>query len=225
MRLVTAVAAAVTLAFGVSAQGTLIDSFDTYQSQTANQGNPNDSGEVSGAGILGSYREMAATWLSGPNDVQTTADAGGTGVFNFSLGADTDGRSTLTWNGSGSTGLGGYDLTDGGTQDRIRVALLFDDLPADCIISVVDTAGHMSNGDIRFPGGVFSSTYFDLLYSDFVPFNGPADFTDVDFIQMGLDPDYPATDIQIDFVETGVPGPAALFLFAMGGLLVTRRRR
>ena len=225
MRLVMAVAAAVTLAFGMSAQGTLIDSFDTYQTQTANSGNPSDSSEISGAGILGSYREMEALWTAGPNDVQTTADAGGSGVFNFSLGADTDGKAYLTWDGAGDAGLGGYDLTDGGTQDRIRVALLFDDLPADCRIAVLDTSGGFSYGDLRFPGGVFTETYFDVLYSDFLHLGSPADFTDIDLVTVAIQCDYPATDIQMDFVETAIPGPAALSLLGLGGLLVTRRRR
>ncbi len=219
-----------------SAQALIIDTFETPQSLMAASFMTSDSSSVVGADILGDERDAVVTWISGPVFAELDIVSGGGGLLSFSLGAKTMGSTSLTWDGNDSnasgddfTGLGGVDLTDGGTANAFEVDVLFDDLAVDVVITVLTDATKASAATIPLPGGITSSTDFSALFASFTPtIGGGADFTDVGMIRVEVAAALAATDVLIDSIRTvDIPEPSTMLLasFALVGLVAMRRRR
>ena len=220
------------LASATANAGILIDSFETTQSCTANMASPSDASALAGPGIIGGEREMFADWMMGANDVQEIANSSSDGLLSFSLGADTAGMGKLIWDGPDNStavfnplGLGGVDLTDGGVDDRLVVAVVFDDLPASLRFRVYSDAANYSQYYLMLPGGIFGAVSLEIPYAAFATVAGSgADFSNVGAIELGIFPDMEATDISIDSIETA-PTPGSLALAGVVGILGLKRRR
>jgi len=218
------------------AKAKLIDSFETGQSLAASSGTPVDSSTVDTAGtdIIGGERDTVVEWLAGDN--VTFNVNSGTARLNFSLDTDTNGTFLITWDGDDSdassddyTGLGGVDLTDGGASDRMRLDVLFDDLPVDLLVRVWTDADNASEVVYSLGGTITSSTFFDELFTSFTQVSGtsgPADFSNVGMIQLGFASVPTATDLTINSIHT-VPEPGSFALIGLGlaGVATFRRRR
>jgi len=199
------------------ASALVIDSFDDGASVSADGGTPIDSALTPAGSFLGTNRELDASWDSGANSVDSEIDAGGSSLLNISLDADTLGDVSVLWQN-----IGGADLTAGATLNAIALSIVFDDLPADITLIVTDGSSNAGSSTTTTPGGIFVPTTTAL---SFASFSGSVDFTDVETIQLIVDPLFPAADLQIDFIEsTFIPEPTTGLLLA-GGLIVLGARR
>ena len=217
------------------AHALLVDSFETSQSLMAASFMTTDSGSVIGPGIIGDERDAVVTWTSGPVFSELDVVSAGTGFLSFSLGANTMGSTALTWDGNDSsptddfTGLSGADLTDSNMSNAMRFDVVFDDLAVDINITVWTDASNASSAILSLPGGIVSSTDFDVFFASFTPILGTgADFANVGMIRVEIDAALAATDVLVDTINTVfVPEPASFFLVGIGfvGLLLTRRHR
>ncbi len=200
----------------------LIDSFDDAQSVSATSVSTPvidflaAPGSWIGSGI-GAGRRLKADHFGGANSVDLVSDAAGSGVLSYNTGADTTGFASARWGP-----LGGFDLTDGGVLDRLQLNVLFDDLPANATLVIEDGGGIVGGTVVALPGGIFSSTTFDLPYASVT--NG-VDVTDVVNMWLAISSPFPAADVQVDWVQSTTPEPATLSLLAFGGMALLRRRR
>jgi len=196
------------------AQPIVIDSFTTNQPSLALTFPPagtTASSSVSGAGILPAAGErdleinLTAGVIAG-NQMSATVSSG---LFSYSQDATISGNGKITWDGTdGSptvnpTGLGGIDLTAGGTQDALLLGAFFDDLPVNVTIEVFTDAGNASSLTLAMPGLIFASTNFVMPYSSFTPSLGAgATFSNVGAITLTLGSAVTAPDVVLDFLQT-----------------------
>jgi hypothetical protein len=224
--------------FASSAGAVIIDDFETAQTLLANSGTPSASSSVGpAAGIVGGHRDAEAAWTSGPNNVDLDIDTGTASALDLSLGSDTMGSAKLQWDGADgsisldATGLGAVDLTAGATLNALGIKVLFDDLPVNIQLFVYTNAGNWSSATLGLPGGIFSASSYTVPFASFTAGGGGgASFSSVGAIEMVIQPQFGATDLTLDFIEsTYVPEPSsvALSALALAGLMACawRRRR
>lgn len=180
--------------------------------------------------VLGGERDMAA---ASSLTVLGTVSVVGDGVLNFSNSPVTQGIVELSYDGAdGSSGLdldglGGIDLTDGGTLDAFAFTLFFADFEVDYLITVYDTNANSSGFQGTLPTGISGGGDEVEIISPFASFTDggtPADFTDVGTITLAFVAKEPAADITIDNFRA-VPEPTSVALLLAGGALLARRRR
>jgi len=194
------------------AQPILIDDFSTNQAAqtlTFPPAGTSSSSSVSGAGILGGERDVEVDLTAGVIAGNTMSATVSSGFFSYSQDATISGMGKIQWDGTdGSptinpTGLGGIDLTAGGTQDAFLLSVFFDDLPVNIVIEVFTDAGNASSLTLATPGLLFSATGFVLPYSAFTTTLGTgADFANVGAITLTLGSSVTAPDVVLDFLQT-----------------------
>src|SRR6266545_2874536 len=194
-----------------AAQSITIDSFTTNQaslSLTFPPAGTSASSSVSGAGILGGERDLEINLTAGVIAGNGMSAVVGSGFFSYSQDATISGTGRIQWDGTdGSatlnpTGLGGLDLTAGGSQDAFVLDFTFDDLPVDVVIEVFSDAGNASSLTLTTPGLIFSTTNFVVPYSAFTTSLGAgADFSNVGAIVLTLGSSITAPDVVIDDIQ------------------------
>lgn len=207
----------------------LIDGFDTEQVVAEDiVGSITDSSELIDPGVLGGERDMIASFGTGAlGAVGLSSD----GVLSFSNSPASTGSLALTYDGTdfSSTpdifGLGGIDLTTGGTADSMLFTLLFADFEVEYTIAIGDMSGALSFYTDTLPSGLTGPGSVDVI-APFSDFSNPAiDLTDIGFVQLVFEAQEPAADIVIDNFRTDVPEPTSIALLLAGGALLARRRR
>jgi uncharacterized repeat protein (TIGR01451 family) len=194
------------------AQAIIVDSFSTNQATqtlTFPPAGTSSSSSVSGAGILGGERDIQVNLTAGVIAGNTMSASVSSGFFSYSQDATISGTGQIQWDGTdGSaavnpTGLGGLDLTAGGSQDAFLLNVTFDDLPVDVVIEVFTDAGNASSMTFTLPGLVFASTNFVFPYSSFTPTLGAgADFANVGAITVTVGSSTTAPDLVFDIFQT-----------------------
>jgi uncharacterized repeat protein (TIGR01451 family) len=196
-----------------AAQSITIDDFSTNQSAlvlTFPPAGTSASSSASGAGILGGERDLQINLTGGVIAGNQLTSAASTGSFTYSQDATITGNGMIQWDGAdgspalNATGLGGVDLTVGGTQDGLLMNVFVDDVPVNVVITVYTDAGNASAMTVALPGAIFASpTNFVLPYSGFATTLGTgANFANVGAITLSLGSITSAPDLVIDFLQT-----------------------
>ena len=221
------VLALTTLSVG-SAQALTIDTFSTNQVVYDGIGGGATSSTVSDAlNILGTERTISVEQLGpGATPSSVSINVGTSGLLTLD-NTDTFSVSKIVYNGIGGSGLGGVDVTEGGTLDTFSLFVVLGDFPTDIALTVSDgtnTASLMQTSP-------FLAINVPLLF-EYSSFAGdPVDFTMIEYISIDLITTHPMADLQlaiIDFVgTTSVPEPGVLAVLGFGliGLGLVRRKR
>ena len=208
----------------------IIGSFDTEQYVEARP----RSGSVSSSEVqvatnqVGGYRYMSVT--NNNNRSGGTSLSSYEGYLDFSNAARTSGTGTVVWDGQGSTGIGGVDLTSNGTNDALFLDVVFADANLTLTFSIRDTTGAISTLTKTVNETLEEPTTLSFLFSDFT---GSANFALVDSITLILSGTGLALDATIDTVYAAstlpaaaeVPVPAAGWLLAGGVLALGAAKR
>ncbi|MBX9585349.1 MAG: PEP-CTERM sorting domain-containing protein [Gemmataceae bacterium] len=174
------------------------------------------------ANVLGGERETTLNVTASDFGLSTSLDIlTGPGIQSVSNDAGNSSIVTQTYDGAGSAGLGGIDLTANGGSFFL-FGVISSDLGVTITINVEDTLGNTSTMSQAIPGP-------GLLAFDFGSFLGSADFTSADSIQVVFNAPRDADYVVDFFGVAGVPEPASVGLAltglaAFGGLARVRRR-
>ncbi len=221
------VLALTTLSVG-SAQALTIDTFSTNQVVYDGIGGGATSSTVSDAlNILGTERTISVEQLGpGATPSSVSINVGTSGLLTLG-NTDAFSVSKIVYNGIGGSGLGGVDVTEGGTLDTFSLFVVLGDFPTDIALTVSDgtnTASLMQTTP-------FLAINVPLLF-EYSSFAGdPVDFTMIEYISIDLITTHPMADLQlaiIDFVgTTSVPEPGVLAVLGFGliGLGLVRCKR
>ena len=214
------------------AQALLIDDFTDSSADIVSPGPGSTFGSTTDGApfgsIVGGVRETSLTNSSGggPVDLFTKVGTGiPDSVMAYAAAPGVKGDFGLLYN-AGGPGLGGVDLTDGGTSNAFDIAVNFSDFPSDIYIEVVDTtSAFFFAGPFPLPGLVPGGAPVSVPVP-FAAFPG-VDFSSVDGLFFGVDAPI-AADLELLFLDTTfiVPEPSTMVCLSMGGaVLLVRRKR
>jgi len=235
-------------------QATLVDiTVDgTYVSSSVGAGDPT---------ILGGNRDIGVSLISSADPANINAEIGVssvTGHLNFSVDTTATATGHVDWDGAANTdetvdftGLGGIDITAGGTLTAFKVDTIF----ADAGFEFVVTAWTDAN---NWTAISFSATGTAVPLTTFIPFSAfenvalcgavnpapgvnsitcgsgntaPVDLSNLGALALDIDPNggTVSIDLTLDSIST-VPEPATVALFGTGlllagGLAGFRRRK
>ena len=191
-----------------------IDTFETAQAQISLT-SPGDTGTstssfVSGAGILGTERDLQVTLTAASNPGEGVASDTLGGRFSYAQDPNVTASGQLQYDGvDGSmaldpTGLGGVDLTNAGRNNAFEILIPFDDNPIDLTFDVYTDAGNTSTYTFDPGGGIFTTPEtFIIPFADFSTAAGTgADFSNVGAVTVTLESAGNAPDFTLDFFNT-----------------------
>lgn len=247
------------MSMSMSANAAIIDLFTTDQAElvdgTVNGVGLSSSVVSAGGDILGTERDLFVELLSNGGVATREASIGvGGGVLDFSVDTLATGTGTVQWDGvDGSstldpTGLGGVDLTAGGTLFGFSVTTLFSDAGYEFLVGAYTDANNWTEISFSASAVVAPSTSF-IPFSGFInpalcgavnpapgvnsitcaPGNNVVDFTNLGALEFVIDPNGGSTSIDLTLDQiTTVPEPSVLGLMGAGllaGGLVARRNK
>ena len=205
----------------------LIDDFTVGVTLTLNFGSSGTVQQGVAAPVPGGFTEFSATKDTDAGSLVITTTPG---VYSYnSSSVPAGGNATITWDGVNNnaldpTGLNGFDLTGGGTNNAFA-GVIGGDQPGSMIISVWTGAGVESIATLPIPSEG-SLTPFSV---GFASFSGSPNFANVGAIRVSFN-GTPNLDFQFDAFRitgstTAVPEPSSLSLLGFGALALCLRRR
>ncbi len=221
-----------------------IDTFDTSQPAlvVTTSGSALFSSEPGGGGatdIIGGERDMLVFCASGCSGLTTRIFGEVSGidpnsVFRHSQDQGVVGSTVLSWDGDDGNaflldpiGLGGVDLTDGGSEIGFQYTLIEDDVPVKLSFKVWTDSFNASEFVFTHLGSIANQD-FSFAYAGFTPVVGTgADFTSVGAIRLTVESLGTSLDFSLDFLGTidecasecipnEVPEPGTWLLFGTG---------
>lgn len=185
-----------------------IDTFDDgVQKATAgpNADNSNSS-YVDTSAALGGQRDIYVYNSSGGGDVSLAVDYGDTNQAKFSQDSGVQGWGQIVWDGQDNnaesldtTGLGGVDLTDSGTNDGFQLLVYYCDGGFDLGVWVyTDTVTAYYTLTISSSVAAPGQSFF-LKFSDFS--GDTSVFTDAGAVVFNISPSAASVDLTIDLFE------------------------
>ncbi len=215
------------------AWGGIISEFNSDQQVTVSgspSGAKSGSSTVYAANSIGHYRTIVLDRV-GPSTTraQISADSNITtpGLFSLSTAPTVTATTSVIFDGNNTsptidpTGLGGVDLTEGGSVNAFLFNM-FADHGAPLIVTAYTDATHVSTATISMPVGTMPVPV-GLLFSAFTPLIGSgANFASIGALDFTIDGSHtPALDAQIDFIATGmVPEPSSLLLLGVAAAVL-----
>lgn len=195
--------------------------------------------EVNYAGAIGGYREvssvvtdittpaLARTLLVDINGVDPDTGLGSM-MFTHNQGSTIKAYTVIKWDGLGSAGLGGLDLTQGGILTAFKIDFIYADQGIEWNLRVTDTSGEVADDIFNSAANINSPTTLYRLLSNFTDDNAAVDLTSIASIEFFAN--YPGSQFGVDTVIdmiSVIPEPATLALFGAGlfGLGIARRRK
>lgn len=191
--------------------GVSVDDFTTTdQTATADSGTP-IAPSTATATVLGGERDLLATYLSGPFDVELMASTITTSLI-IDSGTATTGDFNITWDGLdgdattlAATGLGNVDLTNTGVADRFQFLIRSDLAGAALTLNIYTDAANFSSFATTIPTGALSELL--IPFTSFVDTGTGADFTDVGAIEMLVNG---VAEMNAELTLVGSIGPTVL---------------
>ena len=212
--LVLALVIAALPALSVHAARTGIDNFNAADQNIQDPTSPPPaSSSVSYGSSIGGTRDMVVTQNSGN---QVTANTGDFGDYlSYNQDTLTYGTLEVVWDADSDpstidyTGLGGVDLTDGGTNVGIFIFLVANDQTFPLILTIWTDASNWSSFTYNVPA-LQTNLLIQMPFASFVVGGGSgADFTNVGAIRMEIDgSSAPALDATFDWVTSDVGAPS-----------------
>lgn len=229
--IIAAAAIAAMAPVGAQAASVLIDDFNGSQRVLdLSTGIAPMFSEVADPGVLGGFRDALAD--NDEDAVDATEVRIENGILSFSNIAGRSGLGTITYDGNDNSadvdtdGLGGFDLTFGGTGTGFIYEVILADAQLDFEVIAYDIFGGVSSFMTTLPETLVNTTFT----GSFANFMGDADLTQLGALQFiaGGNPDVDNLDAQIDSISVAIiPLPAGVFLLggALLGLGAAARRR
>jgi hypothetical protein len=132
---------------------------------------------VVSAGVVGGERDMRV-FNFGSSLGTAVLTSSGSGYV-YSQGPDTTSQAALTWDGvDGSVtnlstnGLNGFDLTDGGQANAVRLRVDFQDLPVGATLNLYSGATDQSQAPVDLGGGIATPADVIVPLASFVTVGG-----------------------------------------------------
>jgi len=173
--------------------------------------------------VVGGVRTMQINVTSTSGNYSTlTVNPAATGTLSFSNDSGQNSTAMITWDANGA-GLGGVDITNGGTLLYLQADILASDLNLGFRVDITELGG---GGDTAYWSTSLGSgaSVVNQALSGFTN-AGAVDFTEVNKIVLTLTGPV-AQDGMLDVLKVTTPEPATMALLAFGslGLLVRRKR-
>jgi hypothetical protein len=194
-----------------------IDSFATAQPliqllAPGDVGNTTQSTAV-GAGILGGERDIQISMTAGAIPGNRLSTVVGGDLLGIGFEPTVQGTVQVQWDGPDGdpnnldpVGLGGFDLTQGGTQIEFLIDIFSDDLAANLVFEVFSDAGNASIFTLNLAGAITNQNRL-IPFAAFTPSLGAgADFTNVGAITLTIT-SLTELDLVLDSIGTNGPIP------------------
>lgn len=177
--------------------------------------------------VLGGARTIQLAVSTSSYGLSSSVNVSPAGTGTLSLGNDSgqDGVGTITWDAAGA-GLGGVDLTNGGTLPYLQSKIVASDLNLGFTVEITETAtagGSMAVWSTSLGYGV---SYVNQPLASFIN-AANVDFNQVDKVALILSGPL-AQDATLDLLEftnTPAPEPVTMSLLGLGGLAILLRRK
>ena len=159
---------------------------------------------------IGDERDVYATASGSAGAfLYTQVNTSGNGTFSYNAGSGVSGYVQVEWDGNDNTansiaytGLGGVDLTDGGSNDSIHIVSISADADSVITFTIYTTSTAYSIQSITIPGDISGTVDFILPFSSFIQGGtSPAVFTNTGAIVMNIDAPIQDTDLTVDLFQ------------------------